>query len=141
MTTIHARTAEREDFLATILTTAVEGGIGYWSQCREYRWYFPDLPGGSAEPAPSGGANAMARIIDAEDVEHVITLDTIELGLDRIERGRPEFMTERAWRTIRYCNRHNNTAPDDAPSYAGDIDADYADQILQVGALGTLVYG
>ena len=33
-----ARSDERKEFLAGILTTTVEGGIGYWADIRDYTW-------------------------------------------------------------------------------------------------------
>lgn len=51
------RTPERAEFLSDVLTTAVEGGIGYWSSVSDYRWWSPTLDGGSA-PHRDGQANA-----------------------------------------------------------------------------------
>jgi hypothetical protein len=35
-------TTEREQFLADVICTAIEGGIGYWSVTYAYKWQ--DLP-------------------------------------------------------------------------------------------------
>lgn len=61
------RTPERAQFLADIITTAVEGGIGYWSTVSVYRWWAPDLDGGTALHH-DGQANAYA-VVHAEDDE------------------------------------------------------------------------
>lgn len=143
------RSAERESFLALIITTALEGGIGYWSQATEYRWYYPDIAGGTADPAPNGGGNAFARIIETEanvDPEECptwdITPDVVATGLRRIASTQDiRYLNATDRKTIRYCDRHNTTAPDDGPDWARDIDSDLADVIVQVALLGEVVYG
>ena len=32
------RSEERTQFLADVITIALEGGVGYWSEAHEYRW-------------------------------------------------------------------------------------------------------
>lgn len=39
----HPTNPKRAEFTATIISTALEGGIGYWSGCVQYQWRYPDL--------------------------------------------------------------------------------------------------
>ncbi|SDL34099.1 hypothetical protein SAMN05428985_11531 [Nocardioides sp. YR527] len=137
-----ARTPERDTFLAVVLIAAV-GHSRYWSRCREFQWWLPGFIGGHAEPARSGGGNAWARLIDEHDTEHLVTLDTIEAGLTEIESACPEFMDELDRRSIRFLNRHSAIHPHRGAltSAQRPMSPALADQILQVGLLGTLVYG
>jgi hypothetical protein len=147
-----ARVADRQQFLTDVLVTALEGGISYWAYTTAYRWYYPDLAGGTAEPGPGDTANAWAHVVIEDDGDgdpsdrgadkHTIDLELISRGLGRIAGSTPiEHLGEVTRRSVRYCNRVNDLAPDQAPSYVVDIDADIADQIVQVGLFGRVVYG
>lgn len=133
------RTPARNSFLADIITTAVEGGIGYWSIALEYRWNDPGLPEvcQRLEAAPGGGGNAYALIIDTEtDQRHEITLDVAARGLRRIIEGRTNS-TDRDVAIVRAADHANDLAPENGH---GDIDAWIADQIIQAGLLGDIIY-
>lgn len=132
------RTAERETFLADIIITAAEGGIGYWADVQAYRWCCPDLDGGTADPAPNGGSNAYVTLYDMDtDRDYTIDLDVVDKALTRIRGNEPiPYLSEPTRQLIRACDRLNDTVPG-----GGDIDANVADQILQVAAFGRVVYG
>lgn len=136
MTTIESPETKRETFLATIGVTAVEGGINYWSSVSGYRWYFPDLDGGSAAPAPHGGGNVVFTVHGEGECEDdfeptLITLADIERGwklfLDNLHKDHPN--TTR----LRECD----AASDDIHTM---IDANYADQVIQYAVLGSHDY-
>jgi hypothetical protein len=59
---ITTRSPERADFLTTVITTAAEGGINYWAAVGGYRWYHPNLDGGTAHPGLDGSANAYITV-------------------------------------------------------------------------------
>jgi hypothetical protein len=136
MTTTTRRSPERAQFLADIITTAVEGGIQYWARVTAYRWYSPDLDGGTAEPGPGGTANAYAIVVDGEDedqVGHEVGLDDIARVLNGLRSAEPpKYWNADAVRRVIAANRDND---------AGDIDADDADVILQLAIFGEVVYG
>ncbi|MCF3941525.1 hypothetical protein [Gordonia tangerina] len=111
------RTDARTSFLTDIYTCALEGGIGYWSTCTEYRW--------------STTQRAVIEEIDNDDREHVITLDTVARGLNAITTGRIR-LHEKLRRHITAASRAND---------AGDIDAGDADLIVQAGIFGEITYG
>lgn len=138
MTSMEKNTiAPREwEFLADVLTTAVEGGIGYWSQVDGYHWFSPTLSGGTGEPGPNGCANAYVELLYPYGHEEFkpqrLTVATIQIGLNKIDRdidARLIAPNERrrllaAWWTYE----------------AGDIDAGDADVIVQIGLLGSIVF-
>lgn len=129
------RTTEREQFLADIITTAIEGGTGYWATVYRYKW--DDLP----------PAEVHAWIVDNETVgtqpappayeawlsEHarVINVELIARGISRIASGRVPVALS-LQQAIVVGNRDVD---------AGMIDADCADVIVQAGLFGEIVYG
>jgi hypothetical protein len=132
------RTPERQEFFADIITTALEGGVGYWSQASEYRWFSPTLSGGTATPGPNGTANAYATLheTDTDDGELgpplTVTVDDIARAFGILRRGTPE-----GWNARDVARMLAAYAETDA----GEIDAGDADCIVQVATLGTVVYG
>lgn len=138
--------ADRQSFYAGIISTALEGGIGYWSAAEEYRWFDPYLEGGSCEPGPQGTANAYAVIVPADEEsswaewpEHDggqrvrVGIELVRRAVNQIVRGevghhiRDDIVTK-----IRRGLREWD---------AGEIDADAADVIVQVGVFGKVVFG
>ena len=113
------RSPEREQFLADIITCAVEGG-GVWARFSGYRW----------DGIPS--AECRATLHDMEDGEsYPLTIDAVARGIGLIVRG--DVGVNRTLRgAILYADREND---------AGEIDADAADVIVQAGLLGDVVYG
>lgn len=142
MTRTRTRNPKRNSFLADVLTTAMEGGIGYWSCATSYEWFDPDMTSGTASPAPGGGGNAYAtleltEVPDGGDTVRELNLDTVAVGLRKISSGEVQ-VSSKARRTVTVCNISNSTAPED---FRGDIDADLADQIVQAGMFGDVVFG
>ena len=122
------RTATRTQFLTDVLTTAVEGGIGYWAQVTSYTW--------DTEVVADRGVT----ITDVEDSGAIVrvTVANIATALGKFTKGtaveaaavvkvHPSYV-----RQIRTANREND---------GGEIDADLADMVLQVAALGEVIYG
>jgi hypothetical protein len=125
---------ERERFLSDIITGAVEGGIGYWSECAQYQW--DDDDGVHVVVGKRVKTVGTTALIHAEDKTGVkrgfwITPDVIQKGIEEIERE--IHLTRSDLReTILAASRENE---------AGDVDADCADVIVQAGLFGELVYG
>lgn len=134
-----ARTVEREEFLADIISTAIEGGIGYWAETRHYQWvnngvpqlvvikagYDPDLK----------FEDTRAVIVDFEgenpNTEREITIDVIARGIAKIKD--PKFRINKTLRgTILAADVEND---------AGEIDVEGADVIVQAALFGEIVYG
>ncbi len=138
MTSIRDTIPPKEwQFLADVVTTAVEGGIGYWSQAEGYRWYSPTLKGGTAKPGPGGVGDAYVERLHPYGHTYFVAqrlhVGTISIGLNKIDRDidaqviapneRRRLLT--AWWTYE----------------AGDLDAGDADVIVQIGLLGKVVFG
>lgn len=138
-----ARTLERTQFLGDIITTAVEGGTGYWAQVSQYQWldtFTFEQPFGKVMVVVGErqGDHTRATLHEMKDDEDGykaegldLTLDAVAVGIHRIVTGKvPINATLR--QTIARASREND---------AGDIDADGADAIAQAALLGELVYG
>lgn len=121
------RSPEREQWLADVLTTAVEGGVNYWASVSEYKWQ---------DRAP---ADVYAVIHDQEDDEpgagHRVTIDTIAHGLSTLRRARATeaWLQSESWRRVLDSDRTNGDE--------GDFDAGDADCIVQAGIFGEVIYG
>lgn len=107
-----------------IFTTALEGGIGYWSQCSHYRWCFEgltdDLLGFIAtihEVDEHGG-------LSENSPAHTIDRFVIAVGLQRFAARNPQALWEQG-------------APEDWDC----VDADAADVIVQLGLFNEVRYG
>lgn len=136
-----ARTKEREEFLAEVIITAIEGGTGYWATVFKYK--HADLPPAEvhaiiaendavedAENDTPPGETIEAAPFLAEHGKR-IGIDTIARGLGQITRGEIELgaATRKA---IVEAAREND---------AGEIDADDADVIVQAGLFNKIIYG
>ena len=120
------RTAEREQFLADILITAIEGGTGYWAAVSGYKW---------SDEAPETTRATLHELNDEETAydgaQYDLTIDAVATGLGRIRRG--EVGVSGTLReTIALADREND---------AGYIDADGADVITQAALLNEIRYG
>lgn len=133
------RTAQREEFLADILTTAIEGGINDWAAVTEYRWdgldhrdYFATIVDGNAYD------------LDDEEPdfpESRVDIDLIAKGIGVIKSWKaerdfqPNYFGDGGayWRQFLEADRTNG---DD-----GDYDAIIADWIVQAGLFGEIIYG
>jgi len=112
------RSPERIEFLSDIITAAIEGGIGYWSECVSYSWQ--DSP-------PTAVINEIEPH-DEDLGELFITIDTIAHGLSVMKQKYPEFYKV----GMRDADLEND---------AGEIDATLADDIVQCGLFEELIYG
>lgn len=145
-------TIELEDeFLSDIIVTAVEGGIGYWSQTEQYQYVDCDNEDGHdplhvvvGEPRSTHTYNpncyqTRATIIDAVataelepsgcfEVKYDITLDKIAEAIQKIAQWEAEGL---GWKQTMDAVRIGD---------AGMIDAGDADNIVQVACFGDVVY-
>lgn len=112
-----------------LFTTALEGGIGYWSSCRAYRWStdmtyeHDDLEGFFAE------------ITDEEEDE--------DYRIDRtvVARGY-RLATSKEWRNkISWSTDAPPLVVTEESLDEWDYDAGDADVIVQLGLFGNVVYG
>ena len=137
---------ERAAVTATIITTALEGGIGYWSQCLQYQWRYPDL-GASSDAAARAARHATGD--DSTAWAHALIVDTDDEAGGESERiGITHAVIERALRRIRAgaateigAGRRSRILTAHFANDAAELDANDADAIVQLGLFGELIYG
>jgi len=116
-----APSAERLQFLYDVLTTIAEGGRNYWAVGRNAK--------------RDGDLNWLSfDLRDAEDDKaewHHVDITTIERGIAAILSGKATVSK----------NIIGQIASGNARNDGGDIDADAADCIIQVGIFGRIVFG
>jgi hypothetical protein len=127
----------------TIVITAAEGGIGYWSQIQpdpgyRYTRWMPDLPDGSmGEPISVPDDFVFYRISPLNEDEDGYDEDTIfDITPALVRRGLELAMTQARHDLVRDVVL--NSARED---WTGEIDADGADVIIQLGCYGEIIWG
>ena len=131
-----AKSTERLEFLGDIITTAVEGGTGYWAQVSQYQYlYDGKLTVYTGGQVGDGTRAVLHELNEDEDgySDEALVLDqaAVARGLGRITRGEVGINT-RLRETIQVANAEND---------AGYLDADDADVIAQAALLGEIRYG
>jgi hypothetical protein len=141
------RSEERKAFLHGVFTTALEGGIGYWSAATAYRWSKPTGRHGSSVE-DLDGFYAVIRSNDEEDGWGVKGIeDNAELRIDAdvIARGLSLMRKRHSDGKLGSISGHDYhkqwIAADRTNGDDGDYDADMADQVVQLGLFGEVVFG
>ena len=151
------RSEKRVQFLLDVLTTACEGGIGYWSFLQRYDiWENPEADWqdlvqkrdpqlklfdyAAAEDLDLASFDPEAdtwKDIDWHRLPHqhcyILNIDAIARGLQRAWDAGKHTNPDSYWYQLYVCDRSNG---DD-----GDYDAGLADQVVQFGLLGEDLYG
>jgi hypothetical protein len=126
-------TTAREQALNDLFTTALEGGIGYWSACSVYRWSI-DVDGRQEQ-----ARDFVAVVTDIEDEdapEFVIDRDVMRRGAQRLYRHLIGLGDEANRYHLRAMRDFNSGKWDEF-----DYDAETADMIVQFGLFDELIYG
>lgn len=117
--TIQAPVTFTEENLNDLYVTAMEGGIGYWSQRREYTWNMENH-----------GLAYAAKIVDVEQdcdaPDDEVTLLTVDR--DTIVKGLTLLS-----QSAQYGSHWDDVVKDNA-------DADTADVVVQMGLFGDAIY-
>ena len=123
---LSAMSPKRIEFLADLLTTAVEGGIGYWSVVSDYQWR-------------EGPATTRVTVQDTEGegVEGKVW----QLNVEIIGAALDKLLAD-----PRACHVHPENAK---PLWAASVtngedevpDAGMADLVVQVACFGDVIYG
>ena len=125
----------RSQFVYDVFVTALEGGCNYWAEIRDYHPFF-----GSGEDLIGFGAEVSgSRCDDVEDedsiVWHAVNRDVIRRGIEIImDRTRKLSDLGLGEATVQHLRKAIET------NDAGDVDADGADVILQIGLFEKVVY-
>ncbi len=109
-----------DTLLQDVFTTALEGGIGYWSEAETYHWSDEDP------------ASFYSDIVDVEDdyAEYHIDIHTIRRGIAYLLEHLPASDYQRL-AVLGIAQEWEDV----------DFDADTADFIVQAGLFGEVVYG
>lgn len=113
------------EFVHDVFVTACEGGINYWAEVDQYHW-------------SDGNGNDdlfgfFAVIHDGEDpTKFRVDASVIANGLQRVSAGPVEHLGE---------GLRANIVKATIAGDAGEIDANDADTIVQVGLFGRIIYG
>lgn len=138
------RSEARKQFLHMVFTTALEGGIGYWSAATAYHWsnggdgYDPDLDGFYARIVSNDDESGWGVKGLADDAELTIDADVIARGLSRLRKRQREH-TLTSLSGALYCQQWMKA--DRTNGEEGDFDAEMADQVVQLGLFDEVVYG
>lgn len=121
---------ERKDFLAGIITTAIEGGINYWSKVHKYEW--GDKVGNYQFPINY----AYAKIQDFGDDEpgkvYEITMSKVSKALKLFRDGKIDLRSDILQEIL---------LSDTTNGEEGTIDVECADCIIQVICFNDVIYG
>lgn len=130
---------QRASFLADLLICAVEGGIQYWAEVTAYSWATPTPAGSGAEPIATAATCATLYATDEPALELVATIATMAHGLQILTTG-GNIGRSAATSGPQYWEQFRNVCAR-SDGAEGDYDADIADNILQAGLFGEIVYG
>lgn len=127
-----AISAERKQFLHDVFVTALEGGIGYWSQASKYHWSV-DADG---EQEDLDGFVAIIHEWDEDANDYgskklTVNRQVIQSGI-RALADKSFQVRDDIRKTVLAASAMNDS---------GDIDAEIADVIVQAGLFGEVIYG
>jgi hypothetical protein len=125
--------SKNKAFLSDVIITAVEGGIGYWSSVSKYRHGYSDgLDDDNRQPA-----TALVHVEDSDGTPAgslPLTTTAVAKAFRLIcDKSVDNLSINPEWRTRMVAAYW---AKDSC-----DIDAEDADQIVQIALLGDVVYG
>lgn len=137
-----ARSAERTEFLSDVLCAALEGGIGYWSAADDITRTPDDGMIGWHYSAVTlfeiGDGDDACSVNDGRCRGHRVTLDTVASAVNKISKTKRADCPGAGGFHYGYVNTVRDASMEND---GGEIDADAADIIVQVAALGSVVYG
>lgn len=161
-TTMTNKFSPHDEFVFNIFSTALEGGIGYWSICvSEYQWQEAERAGDISkmgvtveltEPVGKADGFETAWTGEGKPPEYRINADVIRRGIERIVAAKGPYYDPNGARTqceaVPYLCRsvqrtvlNANRDLGDGFDEDGEVDANIADQIVQVGLFGRVVFG
>jgi hypothetical protein len=130
----------RDQFIHDLFVTAVEGGINYWSQTTDYHWHLPLAEGEKAlDKLDLRGFYAVIEETPEDDTrtKHRINRAVIVRGLKLLASGEATYggkpISPRMQARFAGIDRTNGDGE--------DYDASDADNVVQVGLFGDVVYG
>ena len=145
----------RKKFLHYCFTTALEGGIGYWSEASEYHWgtdggvkVVDDLDGFYAilEPADDEWGTDTAYISEEGKVLPITETQALKVDRDVIKRGVDIFVRAIMDNALEERGEFSGYARQFVIQFLtdleeGDSDAIICDWVVQFGLFGGVLYG
>lgn len=133
----------RDEAIADLFTTALEGGIGGWSAASEYRWRKPgsDPRGRVSDTQDVLGFRAVIHEVDEDEEDGysatplVIDRFVIRRGMQRLYKHMIDLGDEASRYQKQACRDFTFGNWDDF-----DFDADTADMAVQFGLFNTIRY-
>ena len=122
-----------DEQLHAVFTTALEGGIGYWSRARSYHWATAD----DSVLLVAGEDDLLGFYAEIEESEedglprHIINRQTIVQGLQRLADGTVTSGGQPWDRGVLSVAR----------IVRDDYDSNVADDVVQAGLFGDIKYG
>lgn len=116
---------EYDKFLHSLFITALEGGIGYWSECEWYHWYTEE----------TGSHDYLGFFADIRDHENLGAKYRIDREV--MDRG---YSIAHEHHGI-YWSKSSPPAKTSPMLRYWDFDAGDADCIVQLGLFGKVIYG
>jgi hypothetical protein len=128
-----ARSTERAQFLADIITTAVEGGINSWAHVDSYRWHDDTLCDPGCKHGPGDPWARATLVADDDGAQFDLTADQVARALGLIRDGNAADLElgDGLRLLILHADRKND---------AGDIDAIGASAIVEIAWFGKVTY-
>lgn len=141
-----AKSPERIEFLTDILITAVEGGIGYWSQADGYRWdadRWPYAERGVTLYIPASDVDATDYRLPVghgliETWGEETPAYTVRVDLDAIAAGIGLITSGEAGVHKDYIG---DVFAASVENDSGNLDATAADLIVQAAVFGKVIFG
>ena len=135
-TTITTTNEVSDDLLWGIFVTALEGGIGYWSVCTEYRHSDP-------ETRIEDYTNFYAVVVDTTEQSYGECVEDCHPNdLHRIDRAVIlKGLQAIANREVKLASRIHADVSAALGGDAGALDAEGADCVVQAGLFNDVVYG
>jgi hypothetical protein len=134
-TVITAATTPYDQFLVDVFTTALEGGIGYWSHCTAYHWLADDTADCAADH--TGFYADIVKLYVSDDSD-----DSGSGASHRIDRkviAKGYTLASTTWRDrYRWSSGKPPLVVTDGTDW--DFDAGDADAIVQLGLFGDVAY-
>lgn len=126
---------KRKEFLHGVFTTALEGGVGYWSQASTYRWSV------NSDGKTEDLDGFIAVVHELNDDESGYKKQGLTVNRAVIQKGIRRILDRAEKCGVRDDIYANIAAADRSNGDAGDIDSEVADCIVQAGLFGEIIYG
>lgn len=130
-----------DQFLLDVFCTALEGGIGYWSECSAYHWMIGPPADDIERPSLQDHAGFYADIVELYELTNPDDDDSgTRHRINRVVMADGLRRAATVWRDqLRWSTEPPPLVVTDDTDW--DFDAGDADMIVQLGLFGEVRYG